>query len=380
MSSYISNPITTASTNVKITQDNCRKYVATYPSFTPIIYTLSVTESMPGQYSLVYIFGENFFPSGTTYVNFGSFTNIPITFYSSNNISFVVPINAGKGTYNVVVVNIYNGNFSPPVKYSYPGILNYSNAVPYFLRHFSINGTYYITSNSTYKYIITFTGNSTIQIYSSFEIIYMVVGGGGGGFINAELSNIANGGGGGGGGQVLTGIFTTGMNKNYFINIGQGGLGGNIQLLPATSGEPSSFTGYNISQIANGGDHGYLNGGNSGGGGLGGLGGLIPPGNGINGGGGGGGQYSGGNGGNGGVNIINANYGGGGGGGGGEPFGNGGLGFGGGGNGGNSSGTIILPENGKENTGGGGGGGTLIYNNFINGGNGGSGVVILYFN
>ena len=42
-----------------------------------------------------------------------------------------MPINAPIGTYNVVVVSIYNGNFSPPVKYTYPGILNYSNTITY---------------------------------------------------------------------------------------------------------------------------------------------------------------------------------------------------------------------------------------------------------
>lgn len=109
----------------------CRKYNGFYPSFTPEITMLSTTSSISGEYSLVYISGVNFFLSGTTYVNFGSYTNIPITYYSSNNISFVVPLNAAIGTYNVTVVNIYNGNFSPPVKYTYSGNLNYSNIITY---------------------------------------------------------------------------------------------------------------------------------------------------------------------------------------------------------------------------------------------------------
>lgn len=61
-------------------------------------------------------------------MNFGSFTNIQITFYSSFNISFVVPVNATAGTYDVTVVNIYNSNFSPAVNNSYAGIPNYSNS------------------------------------------------------------------------------------------------------------------------------------------------------------------------------------------------------------------------------------------------------------
>ena len=110
-----------------ITQPNtsinrCRKSVG-YPNFTPIIYGASVTTSVSGVYTLVYITGENFISpvNGTTYVNFGSFLNLPITFYSSFNISFVVPLNALAGSYNVVVVNVYNGNFSTAVNTSYPG-------------------------------------------------------------------------------------------------------------------------------------------------------------------------------------------------------------------------------------------------------------------
>jgi hypothetical protein len=121
------NVNSTISTN----QVTCRKYKPAYPSFSPQIISLSTNVSIDGQYSLVYIYGTNFFLNGTTYVNFGSYTNIPITYYSSNNISFVVPINAPTGTYNVSVVNIYNGNFSLPVKYTYPGNLNYSNTVTY---------------------------------------------------------------------------------------------------------------------------------------------------------------------------------------------------------------------------------------------------------
>jgi hypothetical protein len=109
----------------------CLKYNPVYPSFTPVMSNISVTSSNAGQYSLVYIFGYNFFPNGTTYINFGPFKKIPVNYYGSNNISFVVPLNASVGTYNVVVVNIYNGNFSPAVNFTYPGVLNYSNSYSY---------------------------------------------------------------------------------------------------------------------------------------------------------------------------------------------------------------------------------------------------------
>jgi len=114
---------------------NCRKYKSVYPSFTPTINSLSVTNSVHGTYSNVMINGSNFLPPcyGTTYVNFGSFKKLPIIFYSTSNISFVVPLNAVIGSYNVQVVNIYNGNFSPSVNQSYAGNPNFSNSITYNL-------------------------------------------------------------------------------------------------------------------------------------------------------------------------------------------------------------------------------------------------------
>lgn len=129
MSAFINNPITAASTNINTKQILCRGYKSFLPSFAPVINSLSVTTSAAGEYSLVYISGYNFFPNGVTYINFGSYRNLPITFYGSNNISFVVPLNATAGTYKVVAVNIYNGQFSLPVNYSYPANLNYSQPV-----------------------------------------------------------------------------------------------------------------------------------------------------------------------------------------------------------------------------------------------------------
>ena len=116
-----------------IRKSNCRKYKSVYPSFAPTINSLSVTSSAAGAYSNVIINGSNFLPPcyGTTYVNFGSFKKIPIIFYSTSTISFVVPLNAGAGSYNIQVVNIYNGNFSPNVNQSYPGIPNFSNSQLY---------------------------------------------------------------------------------------------------------------------------------------------------------------------------------------------------------------------------------------------------------
>jgi len=113
---------------------NCRKITNKYPSFSPTINSLSIIESLVNTYTVVYIDGTNFLPSpyGKTYVNFGNnYKNIPIIFYSTSQISFVVPLNAVSGIYEVVVVNVYNGNFSPQVNITYAGNLNYSNSILY---------------------------------------------------------------------------------------------------------------------------------------------------------------------------------------------------------------------------------------------------------
>jgi len=128
--------------NNRIDRTNCRRYKSVYPSFAPTINSLSVSSSVHGTYSNVMINGSNFLPPsyGTTYVNFGPFNqfsgpykNLSITFYSTSAISFIVPLNLVPGIYNVQVGNIYNDNFSPPVRQTYPGIPNLSNSQTYTL-------------------------------------------------------------------------------------------------------------------------------------------------------------------------------------------------------------------------------------------------------
>jgi hypothetical protein len=125
--------------NEYLSKRNCIQNTGFYPSFTSSIYNLSTNTSVHGNYSLVYINGNNFQAPciATTYINFTnalySYTRLPITFFSSSYISFVVPTAAPAGTYSVVAVNIYNGNFSPQVNNAYPGILDYSNVVNYVL-------------------------------------------------------------------------------------------------------------------------------------------------------------------------------------------------------------------------------------------------------
>jgi hypothetical protein len=110
---------------------SCARNAGFLPSFTPILASLSVTTSASGAYSLVYVNGSNFLPNGTTFIQFGGLGYLPVTYYSSFNLSFVVPLNAVAGNYLVKVVNLYNGNFSPPVNQSYPGNLNFSNSITY---------------------------------------------------------------------------------------------------------------------------------------------------------------------------------------------------------------------------------------------------------
>ena len=116
-----------------IIRRRCKLAKGFLPSFTPEIYSLSVYTSHVGTYSNVSIAGKNFLPNGITYVNFGNFTNIPVTYTSSFTISFVVPTNAPIGSYNVVVVNNYNSNYSANITTIYNQNLNFSNSVTYNL-------------------------------------------------------------------------------------------------------------------------------------------------------------------------------------------------------------------------------------------------------
>jgi hypothetical protein len=113
------------------TNQSCRQSPSFYPSFNPNLSSLSVTDSSFNAYSLVYVNGSNFVSNSSTSIQFGNIGYIPTVFYSSFNLSFVVPLNAPPGNYDVKVVNIYNGNFSPNVNQSYAGNPNFSEAITY---------------------------------------------------------------------------------------------------------------------------------------------------------------------------------------------------------------------------------------------------------
>jgi len=115
-----------------INRKKCRGYNGFYPNFTPILANLSTTTSMATTYVLVRITGSNFLPNGTTFVKFGSLGFLPVIYYSSFDLGFVVPSNAVAGNYEVQVVNLYTNNFSPQVNPSNPANLNYSlNSITY---------------------------------------------------------------------------------------------------------------------------------------------------------------------------------------------------------------------------------------------------------
>jgi hypothetical protein len=130
--SIVSNSVTPKSTR------KCRKFKSSYPSFTPVLNKLSVTSSPAGGYSVVYVDGSNFLPNGTTFIKFGN-GYIPVTYFSSFKLSFIVPLNATVGDYDVQVVNLYNDNFSPQKNQTYTGNINLSNPITYTITKNIIN-------------------------------------------------------------------------------------------------------------------------------------------------------------------------------------------------------------------------------------------------
>jgi hypothetical protein len=107
-----------------MSSSKCRKYSGFYPNIKPIVYSFSTYTSVKNVYTLVNIVGENFFPNGTTAVNFGPYTNLPVIYNGSFNISFVVPSFSSSTsvpiTYDVYVTTTTNSNFNPFLLYSTP--------------------------------------------------------------------------------------------------------------------------------------------------------------------------------------------------------------------------------------------------------------------
>lgn len=176
MTSFIRNPIVDLAVRPINTQQNkCRKYKGFLPNITPIILSLSSYISAPGLYALVYISGQNFTPYNIS-VTFGTIQNIPIVYYSSFSISFVVPLNLSEGNYLVQVVENNANNL-------FPGLL-YSNTLQYTIQNYIIQGNYSVSANDIFNTILDFLSDSNIVFYNTFNGIWS---------INGTASVVANG-------------------------------------------------------------------------------------------------------------------------------------------------------------------------------------------
>ena len=79
--------------------------VKIYPIHIPIIYNLSKTTSISGNFTEIYIFGLNFIYQNTT-VSFGTINNISISFFNSHTISFIIPSSFTTGIYSIKIQTI----------------------------------------------------------------------------------------------------------------------------------------------------------------------------------------------------------------------------------------------------------------------------------
>jgi len=100
--------------NIEPIQKKCKVKKGFLPNINPTITNLSPDTSMSNKYNVVYITGENF--TRDTSVIFGSKTDIDIIYYTNNIISFVIPMNYPKASYNVQV-RVVN-NITPSFLYS----------------------------------------------------------------------------------------------------------------------------------------------------------------------------------------------------------------------------------------------------------------------
>ena len=101
---------------------SCVKYKNFFPKFTPVILYLSSDTANAGEYTQVNVYGNNFSLGsriGYTIINFAN-TIIPVTYYGSTNISFIVPVNVCPGVYTVQAVNAFYPNSS------YSNIVNFT--------------------------------------------------------------------------------------------------------------------------------------------------------------------------------------------------------------------------------------------------------------
>jgi hypothetical protein len=111
----------------------CGNTKSFYPSFVPLVFTISSNKNSPQ----ITVTGANFVYGSIT-ANFGPWTRIPVTYLSSTQVSFTIPNEAISGTtYPVSVTNLYSGNFSPPVPYTYPPV-SHTSSPPIYCKIYTI--------------------------------------------------------------------------------------------------------------------------------------------------------------------------------------------------------------------------------------------------
>jgi hypothetical protein len=200
MTSFIRNPIVDLAVRpINTKQPKCRKYKGFLPNITPALFSLSSNISAPGVYALVYINGQNFTPYNIS-VTFGTIQNIPIVYYSSFSISFVVPLNLSEGNYSVQVVENNANNL-------FPGLL-YSNKLQYTVQNYVIQGNYSVSASDIFNTILSFLTDSTIVFYNTFNGVWS---------INGTATVVANG------QPLVSGSYVLLPSTVYYIMLGNSG-------------------------------------------------------------------------------------------------------------------------------------------------------------
>lgn len=102
--------------------------MTSYPSLQPHLESLSVSSCPKKTYCRVHVFGALFFPASSSvtntvvaWINAASqeVQYLPVTFYSSSELSFLVPLNAAPNMYTVRVANLIDNPFNRKSKLAY---------------------------------------------------------------------------------------------------------------------------------------------------------------------------------------------------------------------------------------------------------------------
>ena len=106
MFSFLTNAIINTNKN-----NSCSKYQKKPINYKPTIIYITPDVVVNNVYTEVYVYGYNFFNADSTYITLNNSISIPVSFYSSRLITFIVPQNLEIITYDLNVVN--NISYSP---------------------------------------------------------------------------------------------------------------------------------------------------------------------------------------------------------------------------------------------------------------------------